>query len=945
MVFLLISCGKSSTPVNPPVGNDSPDLMVISQSSDNPGSGGNKISLGFWNIVIDPESGTIDAVPMRSADLTVNITPFLQPGISLGRIQFQNLDMTFFFDQGLIDLDIGFTHPFPGLDQYICFDVLGVFYSGGTYISQVDSSVIYGSLPNDAVLLNPDGYTRWYNAVEFPLENIFGYVPWAFGTHGWKPSATINSFKYFADDLDPEDDVADFYSDELNAEHRGRFRSTSTNFRRYSIEFPMFAGSPVLEFQLGMFANWEEPEGGGPYNYENFPPEANMPEALILNADASDSTIYWEDGSSFGGTLSLDLEILDQQSLHNVDGVTGEIAGIFIESQNNCIPGGFVEFDNTYLSGNGVTNGPLSSVYSFEIQNCTPSSQNDVPVLIHVLSEDPSDYDYGLGDEYYPVGAALTSFFLLNVPVLDETPDLPPVGGEITYYWDHPGDPCAGLPVTFEISEAYDPDGLPVTITWDFDGDMSFDDDTDGDDSNLSAIYTFGTPGIYEAWCRIDDGTLHTDIGPYAITVLDCPPIGGEISFFWDCDGDPCPGHEITFEISEAYDPYGLAVTITWDFDGNLDFMDDLDGDDTNLSGTYIFSTPGNVDIWCRIDNGAVYTDVGPFTVEVIDCTLNMSLAGTTPSAYRCLNTTYDDENKRVYASFTDWGASAGHHGLYIFDVDPPEEPEIVGSVTFNLWMDAMAYREGYCYEGGYYGWGIKTIDVDPPESAAVVSTTDNVLSYGAIYDMVTYDDFLYVCYQWNGMRIYNIANDPEHPEFIGTSGPPIPSEQYNWSFCVEVSTEKEFGFIGPGHSSLSQAVISIDISNKSNPLISDRYDVPSAPIDMKLDGDWLYVLVGSSLYVFDITDPTDMILETTLPIAGNIDGLCMDGNYLFTQSAPNFTPGKFYAIDVSDPTSPSVVYTYDLTGTSRCSDVNCGIAYVPGFDYEDGVFSSIYLY
>jgi hypothetical protein len=80
---------------------------------------------GLWDVMIDPASGTIETVPIRGPEFTANVTVFLQPPKgSLNYLKFTNLDLTKWFDQGLIELDVGLTHPFPGYDEYTGFDVL-----------------------------------------------------------------------------------------------------------------------------------------------------------------------------------------------------------------------------------------------------------------------------------------------------------------------------------------------------------------------------------------------------------------------------------------------------------------------------------------------------------------------------------------------------------------------------------------------------------------------------------------------------------------------------------------------------------------------------------------------------------------------------------------------------------------------------------------------------
>ena len=101
---------------------------------------------------------------------------------------------------------------------------------------------------DEAQLLNPDGYTRWWNYPEFtdPLP-LFSYKPFPQGTWPF-PSATINPYKYYADDVSFESDVAD-----LPPETRGVFSTDpAPRERNYRIQFPVEDGSPVFRFNVAV---------------------------------------------------------------------------------------------------------------------------------------------------------------------------------------------------------------------------------------------------------------------------------------------------------------------------------------------------------------------------------------------------------------------------------------------------------------------------------------------------------------------------------------------------------------------------------------------------------------------------------------------------------------------------------------------------------------------
>ena len=66
----------------------------------------------------------------------------------------------------VLDLDIRIVHPFPTMLEYSGFDVKGIFITKGTLTGFSDAGLTLANT-GETRLLNPDGYTRWWNAREF----------------------------------------------------------------------------------------------------------------------------------------------------------------------------------------------------------------------------------------------------------------------------------------------------------------------------------------------------------------------------------------------------------------------------------------------------------------------------------------------------------------------------------------------------------------------------------------------------------------------------------------------------------------------------------------------------------------------------------------------------------------------------------------------------------
>ena len=136
-------------------------------------------------------------------------------------------------------------------------------------------------------MLNPDGFTRWFNQPEFngtgyPLSNS---RPGKLSTLP-APTATLNPYKIFANNLGVNDNYYQWITSGTNAQNRNIFRAGSSNSRRYQLQFPIVGGAPQLKFQYAVIATWEPGDPtktGDPavYRSGDFPTSANVEEAFL----------------------------------------------------------------------------------------------------------------------------------------------------------------------------------------------------------------------------------------------------------------------------------------------------------------------------------------------------------------------------------------------------------------------------------------------------------------------------------------------------------------------------------------------------------------------------------------------------------------------------------------------------------------------------------------
>jgi len=423
---------------------------------------------GYWNCVVDLQTGTVQVVPVRGAMMHVNAVEWMQPpGGKLANLLVNIVDQSEWLTEGRLDVDIGLTHPFQGLDQFTGFDVMGVFMTDAhtTLKSQVAVRMSDGGV-TDATMLNADGYTRWWNQDEFDVGGIriFTYIP---GKLGIKPeglNATINPYKYFCKDIGLTDEEGQWLAD--HPDDRGMFPAGATVHRLYQLKWPMVGGSPQLAYDYAVVASWEPADVIPPTAVpDDFPITANALEPVALSV-ANYSDLYYDESSdTYGGSVIMDLEAFDWQGLIPGQSIPDTIQRLAVEflPSPSFPTGDYRAFDSsTWTVAPGKVN---SSIWSVDLAGLEPEAAGETELLI--LFETIYDYDNGYGTGY-PVGAALTSYFPTLIDVYSK-PGMPfcenPVTEwtERTYIEIEPFTADVGAPgaAEYHIDWAVDPTGDP----------------------------------------------------------------------------------------------------------------------------------------------------------------------------------------------------------------------------------------------------------------------------------------------------------------------------------------------------------------------------------------------------------------------------------------------------------------------------------------------------
>jgi len=285
--------------------------------------------LGFYTCRVDPENETIEIVPSRDVQFHLNALRFMEPPPP-SRLFLSNIQI----DSERVDVDIQFVHPFAGFDQYTGFDVCGIVITSGSISGFSDPDLIVAG-EGDTRLVNADGLTRWWNPREFPYNEttpLWGYIDGVLGTPDETAqfSATLNGYKYHADDLGINDDLSS-----MDPSRRGAFIAGSGNTRHYTIELD--AG---LVFNYAVDACWSPPIIEPIVVPNSFPEDANREEPWCIVPRVISNTLYYNPSTgSGGGEVTLEVDCYDW--FHGDENIVrAQSPGIFVLSSSSMPIGG-----------------------------------------------------------------------------------------------------------------------------------------------------------------------------------------------------------------------------------------------------------------------------------------------------------------------------------------------------------------------------------------------------------------------------------------------------------------------------------------------------------------------------------------------------------------------------------------------------------------------------
>lgn len=531
--LLLVGVGCSSS--NPIAPESNTDLAL--DASQNTTRQSTEWLWGYYDVYLDIDAQEATIVPNRNAMFIANVIFFLNNQPATLAISFNGTNVGPGYVD--VDLDVTITHPIPGQSKFDGYDVKGIFIGNGSGVMEHNTALTYAVPGIDQFMMDdpidgdgggPDGYTRWFNPVEFAEGGLFSYIPGNLATVVDNP-ATINPYKLFTDGLTAHEDAWEYQSSELN---NNVFSSGAINARNYYIWFPV--PDPGIKFAYAVSASW--------INGTTHP--ANAVESSVLTVTVTED-IYYSSPTVYGGDLILDFDVWNWD-------IGLQPSGITVESSVLAAP---YVFDSTDMIP--VGGGDIWASYHVEIpaDSVVTTTGNEFWLILNYPG-------FGYIHSLTPPGGApedpLQAFFrrdlyVYNAPVGDD----PICDLVVVTPMPFSGDPAE---IEFDASGSYDPDGTNLTFHWDFNGNGTYDEDPadiyTGTPENPIHTYTSNYGGNVCLWIEDENAGEATCCEPVDVT------IPGSVTTLYLYDGMIDDGGIVDGTWTDAYWDYCPPIN-AWD--------------------------------------------------------------------------------------------------------------------------------------------------------------------------------------------------------------------------------------------------------------------------------------------------------------------------------------------------------------------------------------------
>lgn len=278
-----------------------------------------------------------------------------------------------------------------------------------------------------------------------------------------------------------------------------------------------------------------------------------------------------------------------------------------------------------------------------------------------------------------------------------------------------------------------------------------------------------------------------------------------------------------------------------------------------------------------------------------------------------------------------------------IIDVSNKENPMIAGSfgiASINWWRSGFYVEENFAYfadencdERWFFLEGdLQIIDISNKDIPTVIGTAE---SMGRIKDVWVTENYAYATYEIfktkeSGIQIIDISNKKK-PLTVGVY-------EANDFPISSIRIEGEYLYVLIGDS-----LNIIDITDRENLVYRNSYPIfckdisMSRTLDFYIEGDYLYLPFENFLKIIDVSDRENLVMVTEIAAAGEVTDVFVNGFYAYItyivrgdeSENGQVKESGMQIIDIEDKNSPFIVAELDIPGSAMGIFVEGDYAYV----------------
>ncbi|MCB2213522.1 T9SS type A sorting domain-containing protein [bacterium] len=268
---------------------------------------------------------------------------------------------------------------------------------------------------------------------------------------------------------------------------------------------------------------------------------------------------------------------------------------------------------------------------------------------------------------------------------------------------------------------------------------------------------------------------------------------------------------------------------------------------------------------------------------------------------------------------------ASAYAGVRVVDCSTPTDPQEVAA-----WPD--------CYATSLTLSGQHLYVIDNSERLAVLDVSDPLhlslagefTTTGIVAQVLVYGNYVYLVKRYDEILVLDIS-DPTAPVQVST----LTLEGY----IGTVQIVDHFAYVA----SMDYGLLVFDLTDPVNPAIAGRLDVPgnAGAVDLTVAGNYASVNIsGNRIVIADISNPTNPTYRGYYEESGDIYDLSAAANNLFVATGFYYEGfGAIRVIDLSDPTSPTLIHSEPVPGLPTRIRKTPGFLYLSGYDTGFVVF------